>query len=68
MATGDTTRAVESTEASISPSIAASRMRNTLILLEGLLDQLIEVDDNSVEWEQEVRPTRSDDTNGFDRR
>lgn len=54
MATGDITRAVESMEALVSPSIAASRMRNTLVLLEGLLDQLIEVDDNSVEWEQEV--------------
>lgn len=61
MATGDITRAVEPMEALISPSIAASRMRNTLVLLEGLLDQLIEVDDNSVEWEQEV----SVDTYGF---
>ncbi|CAM9106957.1 unnamed protein product [Hapterophycus canaliculatus] len=39
-------------------SICASRMRNTLMLLEGLLDVLIQTDEHAVLWEPEVGSER----------
>ena len=49
-------KAIAPMDASTSPSIAASRMRNTLLLLEGLLENLTEEDNNAVVLE--VKSTR----------
>lgn len=38
-------------------STSASRMRNTLLLVEGLLDILIKDDENAVVWEWKVIST-----------
>ncbi len=50
---GDAKNSV-SVEASTLAGVCASRMRNTLKLLEGLLDILVDIDENAVLWEPEV--------------
>lgn len=50
---GDATN-TDSAENCTPASTCASRMRGTLLLLEGLLDILVETDENAVVWEPEV--------------
>lgn len=47
-------KSVDSVEPTAPASTCASRMRSTLFLLEGLLDILVETDENAVVWEPEV--------------
>ncbi|CAM9710872.1 unnamed protein product [Scytosiphon promiscuus] len=51
--TGDAQKAVY-VEPCTPASTCASRMRNTLLLLEGLLDTLVQIDEHAVVWEPEV--------------